>query len=245
MITPAKKYISGFFSAAYDVDWKENVSIEETRTAYFGERPLIIDRNNPLLFVSQDFEWGFRSKGTKQLAISILLELEVPSSEVLTYAEMLVEDCLSIIPSKRNFSIQIYALEQWLKHKKGITDIPKDLIFYTNIEEPERPKPPEKKPQIVPPPPIASIVSFPIKEQIKRGKRGYTYPFADLEVGEYYYCLNISAGEKNKISSALTHLRKIYKKVFVARTVNATWAREHGISVAQDNAEVFIVFRTA
>ncbi len=248
-----RKYITGLYYSTSDLNYKDEAVFEDQHKVYFGERQLLIDKNNPELFISPDFDWGSRSRGTKQLAISILLEL-TDRYEAIRYADFLVEECLAIIPSHHHFSIQIYALQRWLNSKRGQPDKDTDLTFWTKIEDPKYHKPAviipqEKKPVIIEPPIISKNVERRLGGQEKGGSMkgprpdSEKYPFSTLEVGKYFYFLNPTDRDIKKINGAAQQHGKKYGKKFVGRQVDAEWARAHGINIAQDNAVVGILVR--
>ena len=246
---PRNKYIVGIYKAVSDLNWKDEATFKDSHEVYFGTRSLIIDKNQPGLFFSPDFDWGSRSLGTKQLAVSILLEL-TNAYESIRFADLLIDECLSLLPSHNSFSVQIYALERWLRSKKGQPDQATDLLFWTKIEEPDHRKPwmlePPKTPPIIEPPPISERRYI---ETQKGGTRmreaSEKYPFSKLEVGKYFYLINPTAEEEKKIRSAMWAHAKRYGKTMVKRVVTAQWAREHKIEVAQDDAKVMMIIRTA
>ncbi len=247
-----RKYITGIYHAMSDLDWKDQATFEDRHEAYYEDRPLLIDKNNSGYFISPDFDWGSWSKGTRQLALSILLELTDPQ-QALRYEEMLVRECLSLIPSHRCFQIQIYAIQRWLKSKKDDPNIGTDINFWMKIEEPDYHKPwaasliPEKKPAIIPPPSISER-----HVEIQKGgnhmqvrEASEKYPFSKLEVGKFFYLINPTPEEEKKIRNAMWVHAKRYGKTMLKRMVTAQWAREHKIEVAQDDARVMMIIRTA
>lgn len=252
---PRTKYITGIYHHAFDLDSRDNTLIEDRHEAYFENRSLIIDKNNPHLFISLEFDWGSWSKGTRQLALSILLEL-TNLQEALRYEEMLTRECLTLIPSHRSFSIQVYALQRWLNSKKGQPNQETDLLFWLKIEEPQYHKPipsiPEKTSLIIPLPPIQNKEpqvqkkENPMEEETKK-KHGpkSKYPFGKLEVGGYFYFLNPTKEEIHRLSVIQSNSQRRYNTEYTRRVVLAQWAREHKIEVAQDSVTVCIVWRTA
>jgi hypothetical protein len=248
---PRRKYITGIYHAVSDLNWKDEATFKDRHEVYFEDRSLIIDKNQPGLFFSTDFDWGSSSIGTKQLAVSILLEL-TNAYEAIRYADLLIKECLSLLPSHNSFSVQIYALQRWLKSKKGLPDQETDLLFWTKIEEPDRRKPwmlePPKKPPVILPPPISErIIETQKGGNHMSGVREASekYPFSKLEVGQYFYLLNPSPEEEKRIRNAMWAHANRYGKTMVKRIVTAQWAREHKIEVAQDDAKVMMIIRTA
>lgn len=252
---PKHKRIVGMYRSTSDLNWKDEAIFEDRHSVYFGEHALLIDRNNPELFISPDFDWGSRSRGTKQLALSILLEL-TNQQEAIRYADRLVEECLVLIHSHRDFSIQIYALQRWLNSKRGQPNQETDLLLWTKIEDPQYHKPipvasvpvPEKKPMIIEPPVISKSVQRRLAIQKGGSMRGprpqaEKYPFSKIEVDKYLYFINPTEAEIKKVGGAAHAHGKKYNKELILRRVTAQWAREHNIDVAQDNADVCIIFR--
>lgn len=256
---PTAKYITGIYYPPYTFAEAKHPA-EEKRQAFFERRPMIIDKNNPHLFFDPEFEWGSRTRGTKQLAISILLEvafadkvkIDVSEHEAIRYGDLLVEHCLSLIPSKRNFKIQIHAIRSWMNYQKNLTNTEIDLLQWTKIEEPEYLRPPvinmAKEKMIIPPPPISSIpTTITIPEKSERQSRYKTkYPFAELEVGDVFYCLNPSPEILKRISAIAAQTGKRQNKKFIRRQVSAQWAREQQIvDIPQSNATICIIWRIA
>ena len=150
-----EKYITGIYKASFDLDTNDETVIEDKHEAYIGKRSLIIDKNSPDLFIATEFDWGSHSRGTKQLAVSILLEVG-SSGDASRFMEMLVTECLSLIPSKSCWKLQIWKIREWLKAKRTYPDEASDLMLWCVIEEKpythpslrEQPKPVETKPPL-------------------------------------------------------------------------------------------------
>ena len=254
-----EKYITGIYKASYELDANDETIIEDKHEAYIGKRSLIIDKHDPGLFIATEFDWGSHSRGTKQLAVSILLEVG-SSGDASRFMDTLVTECLSLIPSKSCWKLQIWKIREWLKAKRTYPDEASDLMLWCVIEEKpythpslrEQPKPVETKPPlerpplIIPIPPLQSGVNStggPRMETIKR--RHEKYPFNSLEVGKYFYRINPTEQERKKIGCAASISGKKNDKKYLCRHVTAEWARAHGIEVAQDSATVYICMRMA
>ena len=246
---PSNKYITGIYTATSDLTWKDKTRFEDKKDVFFETRSLLIDSNTtfPDLFVSPTFDWGCRSRGTKQVAISMLLEI-AEQREAVRYADDLVSECLSLIPSHAHWNIQIHALRKWLLWKKGHINEPEDLMRWAKIEDPAYKQP---VPLIETTPRLPLIIPIPTLEQkrekdVKVKKHGppTKYPFNDLEVGDYFYFIDPNEKELKIIGTIQAMRSRTSGKKFVRRTVTAEWAREHKIPVAQTNVRVCIIWRT-
>lgn len=249
---PVHKYIVGLYRSAFDLNWRDETKIEDAHKVFFDSRPLLIDKNNPGLFLSSEFDWGSRSLGAKQTAISILLEI-TDKYEAIKYCDLLVNECLALLPSHKDFKVQIYYINRWLKSKRGQPDQETDLLFYTKIDDiPYQAPAPEKKSLIIPLPAIKNTEAPVFNPPIQKGEnkvmekkpRGgpWKYPFHSLEVNGYFYFVDPSKDEIPKVTAMMSYIHSRYDKRFTYRLVSAQWAREHNIPVAQE-VNVGIVWR--
>ena len=243
---PIRKYIVGIYTAAFDLNRKDETRVEDKHGVYFDGGTLLIDKD-PRYFLSSDFDWGSRGIGVKQTARSILMEITDPYDAV-RFTDPLVEECLSAIPAHYDFSIQIHAVREWVKFKKGQSSEEITLLFWTKIEDPHyrslQPKPaPEKKPLVIPPPPFKNTMEIPSNGGNVVKERKTKYPFGTLEVGQYFYFINPNHKDLKTVSASQGERTKKLGREFTRRVVSAEWARDHGIEVAQ-NVDVCIVWRT-
>jgi hypothetical protein len=250
---PVRKYIVGLYQAAFDLNRRDEARIEDSHEVFFDGRPLLIDKGSPELFISSDFDWGSRSRGSRQTAVSILLEI-TDKADALRYSDLLVNECLSLLHSHRNFKIQIYAIRRWLNSKKGRPDQETALLAWTQIEDPKpRQTPPAPAPKIIEPP-MPQPAPEPLSQSVVRRLRAQTggngmehrtkWPLGDLEVGGYFYFINPTERELKLIGASQSERAKTLGRTFVRRVVSTEWCRAQGLDIPQ-NVDVCIVWRTA